>query len=119
MECPNCGKDSVAIVHEDPILCTKCGSTMIIKYCVCTECNYTFRLNNNMLLDGGVVEYEMIDEALEEIIDAMDREMEEDESLLDLIHPCVRCGSPTAYRISETEYMCPECGMEWEILIHG
>jgi rubrerythrin len=71
-------------------------------------------------MDDGFVEYEMLDEALEELMDAIDREMEEEEGpLLGLIHNCIRCGSPTAYQISETEYKCPECGMEWEILIHG
>ncbi len=116
MECPNCKKDTANIVHTDPIECFDCGSINKIEYCSCPECNYSFRLNNGKIIDGSVINYEMLDEAFEEIMDAVDQGIMDTGTMSDLLYKCIRCGSSTAYKSNDFEYRCPECGMEWEIL---
>jgi DNA-directed RNA polymerase subunit RPC12/RpoP len=38
-------------------------------------------------------------------------------SMLDLVHPCVKCGEAmTAYDPETSEYECLMCGFKWEIL---
>ena len=40
-----------------------------------------------------------------------------EDSMLDLINPCVKCGSgSTIYDEGADEYECLDCGFKWEVL---
>jgi len=123
MECPKCEAE-IIILHEDPIECVDCGATMNIQYCICPECNYSFRMNNNEFLDEIQMDADSFDEVIEDLEELLLDEYEtnwDDEpnagSMLDLIHPCVKCGETmTAYDEKTGEYECLDCGFRWEIL---
>lgn len=42
-------------------------------------------------------------------------EMIEKQSMKDMIHKCLRCGS-ISYEAKPEFYHCPECGFEWEVV---
>ena len=125
MNCPECGNSDTAMLYTDPIECADCGSTMNIEYWICDKCNYSFRVNNGKFLDGSVITSESIDEAIGELVEAMDEDdnpFDDDihiGSMLDLINPCVKCGGTmTVYNPKTSEYECLDCGFKWEILTH-
>ncbi len=115
MECPNCKKDGAIQVHTDPIQCTDCCSTMEIGYCVCTECEYTFRTNNDEFMDGV-----SIDDALDDLLKSMEESMmkEEEYSMSALLHNCIKCNSLQVSK-SKNKYSCAACDFSWEILNNG
>ena len=126
MECPNCEKVELIVLHTDSIKCTDCGSTMNIEYCLCPNCQYACRMNNGEFLD----EMKMTTDALDEVVEDLEGLLSECddpemtwtsdlnvESMLDLIHPCVKCGETmTAYNSETAEYECLMCGFKWETL---
>lgn len=120
MNCPECNRDKITIIHTDPIPCNDCKSTVKIDYCLCRSCDYTFRANNGKPMDGELINYELMDEAFEDIFTALDAEMAEEDAIKmsDLLYNCVSCNDPSAYRTDEFCYACPACGYEWEILRH-
>ena len=122
MNCPECNNSDTVMLHEDPIECADCGSTMNIEYWVCNQCNYSFRTINGKFLDGNLITAESIGEAIEELMEVMDEDGEGEShvgSMLDLITPCVKCGEAmTVYDPEASEYECLICGFKWEILRH-
>ncbi len=118
MECPNCKEDQAVVLHTDPITCGDCDSVVNIEYCVCMNCNYSFRLNNGIFMDGAPSGQNSVDEALAEICEKCDEELYNSSvnSMSDLIHNCVKCGQPSAYVKNDYVYACSMCGFEWEIL---
>lgn len=125
MNCPECNNGDTDMLHVDPLECADCGSTMNIEYWVCDKCNYSFRVINDEFLDGNRITVESMDEAIEDLLEFLDEEgnpFEDDSnvgSMLDLIHPCVKCGEAmTAYNSKTSEYECLVCGFKWEILKH-
>jgi ribosomal protein S27E len=126
MICPKCKEAEIIVVHTDVIECNDCGSTINIGYCFCPACRYSFRLNNGEFLD----EMEMTTNALDEVVESLDELLAECDdpvemawsgpylkSMLDFIHPCVKCGaSVTVYDDKLKEYECLSCGFKWEIL---
>jgi transcription elongation factor Elf1 len=123
MECPIC-ESEIIVLHSDPIECTDCGATMNIEYCVCPECHYSFRMINGEFLDEMQMDSDSLDEVVEDLENLLDDDYEtvwaaESHlgSLLDLIHPCVKCGETmTVYDEDRNEYECLNCGFRWEIL---
>jgi len=125
MNCPKCDSE-ITILHSDPIECVDCGATMNIEYCICPECNYAFRTINNEFLD----EIEMSADSFDEVIEDLEELLEDTYetvvasesnmgSMLDLIHPCPKCGETiTTYDEDACEYECLDCGFRWEILYH-
>lgn len=123
MECPNCEDAEIIILHTDVIECNDCGTTINVDYCVCPNCQYSFRTNNGEFLD----EMHMTTDALDEVVEDLEELLTGGEmswtsnanvsSMLDLLHPCVKCGKTmTVYDAAKGEYECLECGFEWEIL---
>jgi len=125
MLCPNCKKDSGGIMYKDVITCGKCGEHIVIDYCSCHMCGYTWRLNNGEFLDGNMIDEQGMDQMLEEIKTLIDEEFDDDveyivkkpegNNMSDMIHKCIRCGE-LAYPIGEDAFKCSSCGFEWEIL---
>lgn len=125
MLCPNCKKDSGGIMYKDVITCGKCGEHIVIDYCSCHMCGYTWRLNNGEFLDGNMIDEEGLDQMLEEIGTLIDEQLDDDveyivkksesNSMSDMIHKCIRCGE-FAYPIGDYNFKCSSCGFEWEIL---
>jgi hypothetical protein len=126
MICPSCKKAEIISLYIDSMECTDCGATVNIEYCFCPTCRYSFRLNNGEFLD----EMQMTTDALDEVVENLEELLEEfDEplemswsdtslrSMLDLVNPCVRCGSSvTIHNDRSGEYECLDCGFKWEIL---
>jgi ribosomal protein S27E len=126
MDCPNCEDAEIIILHTDVIECNDCGATMNIDYCLCPNCQYACRVNNGEFLD----EMNMNTDALDEVVEDLEGLLAEcgpptvtwtDESnvgsMLDLLHPCVKCGEAmTAYDPKTFEYECLGCGFKWGIL---
>ncbi|KKL76388.1 hypothetical protein LCGC14_2045370 [marine sediment metagenome] len=119
MKCPRCKmiKEDL-VIHVDEIQCNHCDSTMEIGYCLCTNCDYTYRTNNGEFMDGAEFNHEEVDEAFEEFMKTMGTEPFDASSMADLIDHCVRCSSPTVYEKNSSIYACGMCGFEWEILRH-
>ena len=118
MNCPKCGEVELKILHTDPIECNDCGSTMNISYCLCPNCQYAFRMNNDQFLDNMDLTKGVVEEVVEELEEML---VDDDHigSMLDLVHPCVRCGETmTAYNPDTFEYECLSCGFKWEVLNH-
>lgn len=131
MECPNCKRNSGGIMYKDVITCGKCGEHIVMDYCSCHMCGYTWRLNNGEFFDGNMVDEEGLDQMLEEIKTLVDEELKDEVgyaiektesknnfSMSDMIHKCIRCGE-IAYLIGDYNFKCPLCGFEWEILKGG
>lgn len=128
MECPKC-EGEVVVIHADPIECSDCGATMVIEYCFCQNCGYGFRRKNGEFLDEMDVNESTLEDAIDELEELLEDDWEEVweahnsahvGSMLDLITPCVKCGSNmTAYDEGLSEYECLECGFRWEILKNG
>lgn len=126
MECPNCKENSGGIMYKDVITCSKCGEHIVVDYCSCHICGYTWRLNNGEFLDGNVVDEEGLEQMLEEIGTLIDEELgdeyaiekpkdREDLIMSDMIHKCIRCGE-IAYPVGDYDFRCSSCGFEWEVL---
>ena len=128
MDCPKCEKAELLVLHTDPIKCTDCGSTMNIEYCFCPHCQWACRMNNDEFLDEMVMTTDNLKAVVEDIQGLVDEGREPDlnvtwepesnlGSMLDLVHPCVKCGEAmTAYDPETSEYECLMCGFKWEIL---
>jgi len=118
MECPKCGS-TVTILYTDELLCDACGNDILIDYCVCDECGFSFRSQNNKFLDENMIEdvslLDKFDELLSEAVDDYEP-VSVDESMLDQLRACIRCGSLKAYEESPGVFRCPECDFSWEIL---
>jgi ribosomal protein S27AE len=128
MNCPKCKEGELLVLHTDSIECTGCGSTMNIDYCLCPNCQWACRMNNGKFLD----EMAMTTESLGEVVEDLEELLSEGGpstmtwapesnvgSMLDLVHPCVKCGETmTAYDPETSEYECLMCGFKWEILSH-
>lgn len=123
MDCPNCEDAEIITLHTDVIECNDCGAIINVDYCVCPNCQYSFRTNNGEFLD----EMHMTTDALDEVVEDLEElltggEMSWDVdtnigSMLDLLHPCVKCGETmTAYDPKTFEYECLGCGFKWGIL---
>ena len=128
MKCPNCKRDSGGIMYKDVITCNKCGEHLVIDYCSCHMCGYTWRLNNGEFLDGNMINEEGLEQMLEEIGTLIDEKFDDDvkhviekpegknySNMSDMIHKCIRCGE-LAYPIGDCDFKCSSCGFEWEIL---
>jgi len=125
MLCPNCKRNSGGVMYKDVITCNKCGEHIVIDYCSCHMCGYTWRLNNGEFLDGNMINEEGLDQMLEEISTLIDEEFDDDveyvikkskdNSMSGMIHKCIRCGE-TAYPTGDYSFKCSSCGFEWEIL---
>jgi len=124
MNCPECNSDDVINMSKDPIPCTDCGSTIVVEYFMCTSCGYNFRTTNNKFLDGcHPVEMERI---IKDILDDFVDDVFENScdgcgecgptSMMDTICNCVRCGKVMVFSPDQTEYTCPYCGFEWDII---
>ena len=128
MKCPKCEKAELLVLHTDSIECIDCGSTMSIEYCLCPNCQWACRMNNGRFLDEMAMTTENLEgvvEDLEELLgECGDPEItwapeSNIGSMLDLIHPCVRCGETmTVYNQDTSEYECLDCGFKWEVLSH-
>lgn len=126
MKCPKCEKVDLLVLHTDPIECADCGSTMNIEYCLCSSCQWACRMNNGKFLDEMAMttgNLEAVVEDLEELLgEGGDPEMtwlpeSNVGSMLDLVHPCVKCGETmTVYDPETSEYECLDCGFKWGIL---
>lgn len=128
MDCPKCKEGELLVLHTDSIKCTDCGSTMNISYCLCTGCQWACRMNNGRFLD----EMAMTTGGLGEVVEDLEELLAECDppkitwtpesnvgSMLDLVHPCVKCGETmTVYDPETGEYECLDCGFKWEILTH-
>jgi len=128
MLCHNCKRDSGGIMYKDVITCSKCGEHIVVDYCSCHICGYTWRLNNGEFLDGNMVDEEGLEQMLEEIGTLMEEEFGEDAeyvvkrsenksylNMSDMIHKCIKCGE-IAYLIGDYDFKCSSCGFEWEVL---
>jgi ribosomal protein L37E len=129
MECPNCKKNSGGVMYKDVITCDKCGEHLVIDYCTCHVCGYTWRLNNGVFIDGNLIDEEAIGQMLDELDILIDSELKNTaeavfenvgsvKRMSDILHKCIRCGEP-AYRTSECNFKCSLCGFEWEMLNGG
>ena len=133
MNCPECNSENTLYMHEDPIPCTDCDTTIVVGYHMCTECNYSFRTTNGKFLDG-TYPVEM-DQVMKDLMEGMGLEdMAQDlmdknlggscddcsecgpASMLDSICNCAKCGQALILSPDLIEYNCPHCGFEWEIL---
>jgi len=126
MNCPKCNSEKIIHLHEDPIPCTDCDSVIVVDHFMCPACNYSFRTTNGKFLDGANP-MEMGD-AVKDLLETLDRACGnfEDEcgscsgchsdSMIDSVHNCVKCGQALVLSPDLTEYHCPYCGFEWEIL---
>jgi DNA-directed RNA polymerase subunit RPC12/RpoP len=133
MNCPECSSKNTLYMHEDPIPCTDCDTTIVVGYFMCSECNYSFRTTNGKFLDG-TYPVEM-GQVIKDLLDGMDLEdiardiMDKDigggcdgcnrwgtAPMSDSICNCARCGQALILSSDLTEYSCPHCGFEWEIL---
>jgi len=119
MKCPKCFTHGIITIHTEVIDCHDCGGKSNIEYCICTECEYSFRLNNGIFMDemNMACEEDLID-ALEDIVGAFDvTPPVKNTSMLDTLRPCVRCGELFVSANSKgTHYKCASCNFEWEIL---
>jgi len=135
MECPHCKENSGGVMYEDKIICDNCGEYLVIEYCACHVCGYTWRLNNGKFMDGDLINEESVNQMLEELEALIKNEFSNDDvevetyygntkrnddfrTMSDMIHKCIRCGK-IAYPISNHEFKCSLCGFEWEILDGG
>ncbi len=119
MKCPECKKEGVIIAVLDHLECKDCGSDVNIQYCFCPLCGYSFRTNNDEFLDGENVDFESlqaVDDMLNDFVASMEEEPSSPSKLVDLLHKCIRCDCPSAYKKNGYTYACPECGFEWEML---
>jgi DNA-directed RNA polymerase subunit RPC12/RpoP len=111
MECPKC-KSEVNVLFDDGIKCPECNELIVVDYCSCPSCHYTFRAIEGHFIDELELDRERVDEAMGCILELMG----EDSSMVDLLNPCVRCGSPkTTHNEDYTEFKCLECDFEWGI----
>ncbi len=113
MECPNCKKDSGMVLHNDLITCSKCEEVLHIDYCACYMCNYSWRMNGGNFMDGGIIEAEGLQEAVEQL-EGLLKESTNSVSMSDMIHKCIRCGEPAIK--DKNTFECSICGFKWEIL---
>ena len=124
MNCPECNSENTLYMHEDPIPCTDCDSTVVVGYFMCTECNYSFRTANGKFLDGSYPAE--VEQLLNDLMDELNGSCSDHmcggcsgcdtESMMDTICNCARCGRPMLFSPNTTEYSCPYCGFEWEVL---
>lgn len=136
MKCPDCEKDSGAVMMVDTIICDRCGDELDISYCSCI-CGYTWRLKNDEFLDGSKIDEESIDQLLKDVESVLDEELADviddafDEAtppkkrsprkysnMSDMLHSCIKCGE-MAYPSDDYSFKCSVCGFEWEILEGG
>lgn len=131
MNCPKCGNENPITTCKDHIPCSSCKDTIVIKYYICTECSYSFRSANDEFIDGvspDDINLSDIEHVLNDLMggfgmcDCGDEDGCEschshgNDSILDSLFSCVKCGKSILLDPSETEYKCPHCGFEWEIL---
>lgn len=116
MKCPNCGKGDGVIMYQDAIVCNKCGNELNIDYCLCPICQYSWRENDGVFMDGGLVNMDGLEEAFEQIDKMLMNDNGEIEtpSMFDDFYNCLRCGEP-AIRDGNI-FECTVCGFKWEIL---
>jgi len=133
MECPNCKENSGGVMYEDPITCDKCDHNLIISYCACHICGYTWRLNNGVFMDGNLINGEGVNQMLDELESLIKDEFGDDDdvevktylgnvkrnnnsrTMSDMIHKCIKCGE-MAYPTNNHGFKCSSCGFEWEML---
>ena len=118
MDCPRCKENTTAVIAEDSIKCGGCGKEQLMQYWFC-GCGYNFRTNCGVLIDGwdfSPADVEMSGEELVDLMQNLAAEVDDADSLMEYMHPCVRCGSVTTYESSPGVYSCSECDFEWETL---
>jgi len=119
MKCPKCSTHGIIAIHTEAIDCHGCGGKSNIEYCICTECEYSFRLNNGVFMDemNMACEEDLV-EAFEGLIDAFDvTPSSKNKNMADMLQPCVRCGEFfVSANAKNTHYRCASCDFEWEIL---
>lgn len=117
MECPNCHLGTGVVLYNDIVICNKCRNELCIDYCMCNKCHYSWRENNGVFLDGGMVNMGGLSEAFDQIdkLLNMNPEQFENPSMFDTFYRCIRCGEP-AVRDGNT-FTCTVCDFKWEILL--
>jgi len=118
MKCPRCNKSRVEVIFDDSIKCPDCNKTIVIDYCTCSSCNYTFRATEDQFIDEIIFEQESLDEAMEACLEIIEKGyIAEEGTMTDLLTPCVRCGSINVLSNEDnTEYECLACDFAWEIV---
>lgn len=121
MICPNCKNPETIPLYVDKFECD-CGGVISIEYHDCEECGFVWRMNGNKFLDGGVLTHNTMDIFLESVFKAVyediQSEDEECEKMSDRVHHCLRCND-TALEVSKNNFMCVNCGFEWEVEDYG
>jgi len=128
MKCPDCERNSGEVIYGEEFICDKCDGELIINYCVCHTCGYSWRLKNNEFLDGHKIDEETINQMLgsfetflkEELgtTKSIIREVKNCSKMSDIIHVCIKCGE-IAHPIDDCSFECPACGFKWEVLEGG
>lgn len=120
MQCPTCSSFRATVLYEDEAVCG-CGNTITIRYCVCSACGFFWRLQGDKVTDGGEVNQDMLNEALNYMVQLLSSEVcrgEEVESLRQALHSCIKCRS-LAIETDKNNFVCTSCGFEWEVSAYG
>lgn len=112
IRCMNCGNTDIVKVFEEEIQCNHCGGIHTIDSFVCENCNLIWKAIDNQFVEGMVLPG---DNLYEEVMELLNLDVDENQSMNALIHRCLRCNT-IAYEKKENLWHCPECGFEWEAI---
>jgi hypothetical protein len=131
MNCPKCKGENVGHIAEDVIPCCECGAKLELQYWICVGCNMTYRVINGGYLDSFRIDHDSLEvtarelgTAVQELSKASEEKLEKElnaesepaKSMSDLVHHCLKCECTIVIDEGATDYKCPACGFEWEVL---
>ena len=126
MICVNCELDSDTVFSTELYPCA-CGDNVIVEYNACKQCGTVWKSVNGdpmdngsihmskLFGDDGAVFMDLLSE-LEGVIGTGD--VGTATTMEECLDRCVECNA-ISYEIMPGLFKCPECKVEWEVIVSG